>query len=80
MHGQGIHFMAFRTRIGSLSKDHATAEAAKTHVLEAITSGKAAIGMAENSFGSHIIIRGIIRNGTVAITETPKVGRIPLAR
>ncbi len=72
--------MAFRTRIGNLSKDHATAEAAKSHVLEAITSGKASIGLAENSFGSHIVIRGVSKNGSVAITETPKVGRIPLAR
>ncbi|MBA3936645.1 MAG: hypothetical protein H0X38_04220 [Planctomycetes bacterium] len=71
--------MAFRTRIGKLSMDHATAEAAKTHVLEAITSGKASIGLAENSYGSHIVIRGISRNGTVEIKETPKVGRIPLA-
>ena len=71
--------MAFRTRIGNLSKDHPTAEAAKTHVLEAITSGKATMGMAENSFGSHLIIRGVTKNGTVEIKETPKVGRIPLA-
>ena len=71
--------MAFRTRIGNLSKDHPTAEAAKSHVLEAIKSGKASIGMAEISFGSHIIIRGISKNGTVEIKETPKVGRIPLA-
>lgn len=71
--------MAFRTRIGNLSKDHLTAEAAKTYVLEAIKSGKASIGMAENSFGSHIVFRGISRNGTVEVKETAKVGRIPLA-
>lgn len=71
--------MAFRTRIGNVSKDHATAEAAKNHVLEAIKTGKASTGMAENSFGSHIVLRGVTRNGAVEIKETQKVGRITLA-
>ena len=71
--------MAFRTRIGHLSQDHLTAEAAKAYVLDAIKSGKVSLGMAENSFGSHIVFRGISKNGTVEIKETPKVGRIPLA-
>ncbi len=71
--------MAFRTRIGNLSKDHQTAEAAKNHVIEAIKSGKTTTGMAENSFGSHIVFRGVNKNGAVEIKETPKVGRIPLS-